>query len=98
MAAKGTWARVQSTVLEAAQRTAAIPEDTKKTDLTMWVKGHLLADAEIGDICEVETVTGRTVKGKLIEVNSRYTHDFGEYVPEIDYIKFSVRSALEVRE
>ena len=62
--------------------------------LEMWVKGHLTADAEIGDEVEIITRTGRHVRGKLLEVNPRYTHDYGEFVPELLEIGDTVRGIL----
>lgn len=95
MAKKGDWVRIHSVVLKAAERTAKIPEDTQACDLEMWTKGTLLADAEIGDIVEVETVVGRVEKGELIEVGPYYTHSYGKFVPEIIEIDKQLRKAMK---
>ena len=83
MAKKGDWVRIHSIVLKAEERTAKLPEDTKKCDLEQWTKGFLLADAEIGDEVEVETVVGRIEKGTLIDDAPYYDHDYGHFVPEL---------------
>jgi hypothetical protein len=66
------------------QRAPQVPEDSAKVPFEMWQKGFLLNEkAEIGNIVEIETVIGRKVSGKLIEVNPYFTHSFGKCVPEI---------------
>ena len=83
MAKKGDWVRIHSIVLKAEERTAKLPEDTKACDLEQWTKGFLLADAEIGDEVEVETVVGRVEKGTLIDDFPYYDHSYGKFVPEL---------------
>lgn len=94
MAKKGDWVRIHRNVLEAAERTARIPEDTQKVPLEMWVKGHLLADAEVGEECRVVTRVGREESGILLEVNPQYDVNYGEFVPEVLEIDDRLRSAL----
>lgn len=94
-AKKGDWVRIHAVVLKAEERTADIPEDTKKSDLQMWDKGFLLNDAaSFGDEVEVETYIGRKIRGTLIEVNPVYTHGYGECVPELLYIGRQAREIL----
>ena len=93
---KGQWAQIRRVVLEPSERAPLVPEDTKQTPLVMWVKGYLSHDADVGQECEVTTITGRAVKGLLDEVEPCYTHDFGKYVPELDVIRDQVRKALGV--
>ena len=94
MAKKNDWVRVHVTVLAPDGRAAAVPDDTKQVPLEMFVKGHLLADAEIGADCEIVTKTGRRVFGKLLEVNPHYTHSYGDYVPEIERAGDEIVAAL----
>lgn len=77
MAKKGDWVLTHNIILTPQQRAPQVPEDTHGVPLEMWVKGHLTADAEIGD-----------------EVNPRYTHDYGEFVPELLEIGDTVRGIL----
>lgn len=95
MAKKGDWVRIHRVVLKADERTAKLPEDTQKCDLEMWTKGYLQADAEIGDEVEVETVVGRIEHGTLIEEGPYYTHNYGEFVPEILEIDRRLRIEME---
>ncbi|WP_313757234.1 2-amino-4-oxopentanoate thiolase subunit OrtA [Tissierella sp.] len=94
-AKRGDWVRIHNIVLEVGERATNIPEDTQNVPLEMWVKGFLLNDsANIGDSVKVETYIGRTVEGKLLEVNPYYKHDFGKCVPELLYIGRQARELL----
>lgn len=95
MAKKGERVRVHNIVLKAGERTAKIPEDTKKCDLEMWVKGALTEEnAKIGDIVTVETAAGRLQKGILSEENPNYTYSYGDFVPEIVEIDKRLRRIM----
>lgn len=86
MIKKGTFVEIETLVLDCPDRSPAIPEDTKKTQLKMWVRGLVNSDCEMGDEVEVTTAIERTIKGKVVESEPGYSHDFGRYVSEIDYI------------
>lgn len=83
MPKKGDWVRIHRVVLQPWERAAAVPEDTKRVPLELWVKGYLCADAEIGGEATVTTRTGRTVTGMLTEADPHYEHSFGAFVPEL---------------
>ena len=94
MAKKGEWVRIHKIILRAEERTGKLPADTQACPLEMWTKGYLLADAEIGDEVEIESVNGRHETGTLIEVNPYYEHDYGKCVPELLAIDKQVRGIL----
>ena len=94
MAKKGDWVRIHRVILAAEERTANLPEDTKKVPFEMWVKGHLLQDGEIGDQVRVRTVSGREEHGTLIDVDPQFDVNFGRFVPEILDMDVRLRSAL----
>ncbi|MBE5784898.1 MAG: 2-amino-4-ketopentanoate thiolase [Clostridiales bacterium] len=95
MAKKNDYVRIHRVVLEPAERTGKLPEDTKKVPLEMWVKGRLVNEsANIGDEVEVRTAVGRTEHGTLIEENPCYELNYGSFVPEILDIEESLRGAL----
>ncbi len=73
----GTWVQIESVILTAGQRAPQLPADTQGTPLVMWVKGWLQSEASLGEAVEVETVIGRRLCGKLVEVNPCYQHTFG---------------------
>ena len=95
MAKKGEWVRIHNVVLKASDRTARIPDDTRKCDLEMWTKGQLLDEtAEIGDVVTIKTATVREEKGTMIEVGSYYTHSYGKFVSEIIEIDNMLREEM----
>lgn len=94
MAHKGEWALLHNVVLEAPQRAPQVPEDTRKVPLELWVKGRLKQNARLGATATVITRTGREVKGTLLEVNPRFSHDFGDFVPELLDIGDTVRALV----
>ena len=95
MAKRGDWVKVHSIVLKAEERSSHLPEDTKKVPLEMWINGFLTKDAKLGESVEITTLSGRMVKGTLVEVNPRYTHDFGEPIPELLRIGPNLKRILE---
>ena len=92
MAQKGDWVKIKQVILEPEERVENIPQDTKETPLTVWVKGLLLQDGEIGDTVKIKTFTGRIVEGVLVEVNPRHIHDFGNPIPEL------IKAGIKARE
>ena len=94
MIKKGTWVEIEEVVLTPEERSTAIPEETRRTPLKMWTKGHSQADSEIGEIVEIKTVTGRYLTGVITEEAPRFTHDFGDFIEEIMYIGPQAREML----
>lgn len=80
---KGTWVEIEQVVLQPAQRSTALPEDTKQVPYILRVSGFLVQDAEIGQQVEVKTIIGRILTGELKTVNPSYAHTFGKVVPEL---------------
>ena len=94
-AKKGDWVRIYSVLMEAGSRAPGIPDDTAKVPYELWDKGFLISDgSEIGDVVEIETITGRKIKGNLLETNPSYDHDFGEFIPEILKIDKQLKTLL----
>ena len=94
MAKKGDWVMIHNIVLKPEERSANLPEDTKKVPLEMWVKGYLQSDAKLGDTVTVITRTGRTAVGELVDEAPHYEHRFGSLVPEVLKIGDTVRKIL----
>ncbi len=94
MAKTGDYVRIESVVLTPEQRAPQVPDDTKKVPLELWVRGFVTADAEVGEEVEIKTITGRMVKGTLVEENPTYRHSFGEHVPEIYQIGLQLKEIL----
>jgi hypothetical protein len=70
-------------VLEPHERTAKLPEDTKKVPYYVRIRGFLEGEAEIGDTVTIETLIGRRVQGDLLAIEPAYGHDFGRPVEEL---------------
>ncbi len=94
MAIKGDYVNIYSIVLGSNERAPQVPDDTKKVPLELWVKGFLNHDANMNDEVEITTITGRTVKGKLVEVSPSYSHSYGTHVPEILKIGMDLKEIL----
>lgn len=90
----GDWVIIHNIVLNPSQRAPQVPEDTKKHPLEMWVKGFIDKDANIGDLVSVNTITGRSVEGNLLQVEPNYIHDYGKCIPEILQIGIQARNIL----
>jgi len=91
---EGDWVEVERVLLEPTDRSANLPEDTAAQPLLTWVKGFAQAEAAVGDEVAVETMTGRTVTGKLSAVNPGYFHTFGQPIPELVHVGADLRARL----
>lgn len=94
MLSKGSYVEIQNQVLSSEERALNIPEETRKTPLKLWAKGFLQEDSDIGEMGKILTVNGRRLEGIITELNPPYTHDFGEFVPEILYIGSQAKGIL----
>ena len=90
----GEWVEVECVLLDPADRSGALPEDTASQPLMTWVKGFALGPAEMGAECSVTTMTGRTVKGELSAINPGYFHTFGKPIPELVHVGADLRARL----
>lgn len=91
----GEWVEVERVLLGPADRSPNLPEDTAAQPLLVWVKGFARAEAAAGDDVEVETMTGRVVRGKLSALNPGYFHTFGNPIPELTHVGPDLRARLE---
>jgi hypothetical protein len=92
----GEWVEVERIVLEPADRAAGLPEDTARQPLKMWVKGFAREAARTGEEVEVETMTGRVVRGKLTDVLPGYAHTFGRPPAELAPVGRDLRARVAV--
>lgn len=54
-----------------------MPADTGRLPFELWLNGWLRGSAVIGDVVEIETVTGRLIQGVFVEERPGYRHSFG---------------------
>lgn len=90
----GEWVEVEQVMLEPADRAAGLPEDTARQPLKMWVKGFARQTARVGEEVEVETMTGRLVRGTLTDVLPGYTHTFGRPPAELASVGRDLRARV----
>lgn len=95
MIKKDTWVRIHGVLLEPAERSKAVPDDTAQVPLEFWTKGWLMHDANVGDEVTVKTAVGREQQGTLIEANPMYELNYGKLVPELIEIGPKLRHLLE---
>lgn len=93
-AKKGDWVQIRQTILNPSDRAPQVPDDTKLVPLQLWVKGTAQDDASIGDNIDIITMTGRRVNGELVDINPKYIHSFGEFVPELLKIDMQLKEIL----
>lgn len=91
---KGDWVVVHQIILKAGERYKDVPEDTARVPLEAWIKGWAQSDASIGDDVGIVTLSGRTVRGELTEVNPGFNHTYGPAVPELTPIGRELKAAL----
>lgn len=94
MIKKGTFVEIENIVLECWDRARAIPDDTKKTPLKMWVRGWVNSDCELGDKVEITTAIDRKIEGIVVESEPGYNHNFGSHISDIDYISIQARKII----
>ena len=90
----GDMVTIEYVSIPAGERAPSVPEDTAACPLKVWLKGNLPEDAYTGDEVSIRTVIGREVKGRLTNLPVSYSHDYGEYVPELDCIRHQVKNIL----
>ncbi|MGD8587189.1 MAG: 2-amino-4-oxopentanoate thiolase subunit OrtA [Chromatiales bacterium] len=95
MIERGAWVEIHGVLLPAGERAHQVPEDTQRVPLEMRVKGFLLAPAALGTEVEIETASGRRLRGTLHRVDPPYSHGFGPPIPELVTIAAEVRAVLE---
>ncbi|QVK20895.1 2-amino-4-ketopentanoate thiolase [Mycoplasmatota bacterium] len=95
MIRKDSYVEVHIIVLSSEDRTAKIPEETKKVPYEMFVKGFLVNDADLKEEVSIKTITGRVVKGILIKENPTYELGYGNYVSHIMKIKEILRDEID---
>jgi len=92
MVKKGTWVRIEKTILMPEERTSKIPDDTKAVPFKMWTKGVLQHDCQINDDATIITMSKRQDTGKLVEVNPMYELNYGDYLPEMTEIDVRLKN------
>lgn len=77
------WIEIGFTVLRPEERTARLPEDTRRVPYYARLRGFVTGPCHVGDQVEVETLSGRRVRGEVTDPAPRFAHDFGRPVEEL---------------
>ena len=88
------WAQIGLVVLEPEERTARLPDDTKKVPYYVRVRGFLQGEANVGDTVTIETLIGRSVQGELLRIEPAYGHSFGQPIEELMEAGIEARGLL----
>jgi 2-amino-4-ketopentanoate thiolase alpha subunit len=91
----GDWVEVEYVLLEPADRAANLPPETASKPLLVWIKGFACSESPMGEQVTVTTMTGRSVTGKLTDVNPGYFHTFGRPMPELVHVGADLRARLD---
>jgi len=94
----GDWVQIEEVVLEAGDRAPGVPDDTAEVPLLMRIKGFAQTEADVGEQVKIKTIIGREVKGKLVDTDPRYDHDFGRPVSELLEVGQRARKMLRTTE
>jgi hypothetical protein len=95
----GEWVEVERVLLEPADRSRALPPETAIQPMLVWSTGFATTEGGLGDEVTVETMTGRTVTGRLSAINPGYFHTFGNPIRELVSVGRDLRARLsEYRE
>ncbi len=94
-AKRGDWVQIHQIVLTPEQRAPQVPEDTSRVPLEMKAKGALVGpDASVGDEVSIRTAIGRTIKGRLIDVDPTCDISYGSTPPELRPVGGELRGIL----
>lgn len=90
----GHFVEISWIALDTTERAEHIPDSTKKVPLVARVKGFALASCEVGEELEVLTLSGRIMKGKLIDPEPKHTYGFGK--PQLELLRIGPQLRKEV--
>ena len=97
-ASKGDWVEISQVVLEPGERAPNLPPDTAAAPYTLRARGLAMSEGETGSEISITTFAGRTLTGKLEEVNPEFSLSYGESVPELVRIRFELKGMARKRE
>lgn len=89
-ASKGDWVEISQVVLEPGERAPNLPPDTAAERYTLRARGFAISEADTGSDISIRTFAGRTLTGRLEEVNPEFHLSHGESVPELVRLRFEL--------
>jgi hypothetical protein len=91
----GDWVRIHLEILAAEERSPGIPSDTAAHPYEGWINGWATEAATVGEMVTIRTLTGRSVRGTLVESFPGYRHGFGKPNPALLAVGPSLRKLLK---
>ncbi len=91
---KNEWVQIEQTILTPTERAEGLPEETRICPYVMRVNGHLLADAEEGALCEIRTLAGRVLRGRLLADAPAFNHSYGRVIGELIDVRCELRQIM----
>ena len=92
---EGNWVEIHQVILKPEARSSHLPEESKKVPYEMRARGFLLQAARLQETAHIQTLSGRIISGKLVQVEPRYDHGFGPPVYELMHIGEEEKQMLE---
>lgn len=93
---KNDWVEIETILLEEKERLRNLPADTKNVPLKSYVQGFLEdKSAEIGDTVTLKTLANRKIRGTLIDPSPKFTHNFGQPIPELLSIGTELKDIMD---
>ncbi len=89
---QGSWVQIEKVLLEPAERSERLPEETRRVPFRLRAKGILAEDCEQGGEATITTACGRRMTGLLVAENPAFTHSFGSQVTEFLGLGDSLRA------
>lgn len=83
---KGTWVEIHRILLQPEDRSDRLPEDSKTVPYEMRARGFLLEEATLHEEVTIQTLSGRVISGRLIQIEPYYDHSYGPPVYELMHI------------
>jgi hypothetical protein len=77
------WVEIGFVVLTPEQRPPNLPSETRAVPYYARVRGFVAGTPAVGGTVEIETLTGRRIKGELLQIDPPFTHGFGRPVQEL---------------
>ena len=94
MKTKGDWVQIEAVVLTPEQRQVSLPASTRECPYVMRLNGYLAADAAEGQDCQIRTLAGRYVKGRLLSGEPAYGHSYGRVIKELLDVRGEVQCLM----
>lgn len=92
--ADGTWVEIEWIILEPDARSENVPPDTAGLPYVGRARGLARGEPQVGETVDIVTLTGRTLRGQVVDATPGYTHSFGRPLPAWVTMRSAITAAL----